>query len=204
MPTDFCGHCRKPASKVCSACKEISYCSLACQKAAWKKHKGVCRVMQDMNIMMDAGKPKVPPPNPGRPGNRCTGCKRGFNEEYKCYRECPDCRYMACERCEVRELEGSCYCPNSNFGHSYCLMEPMTYNTAGPGGKIYSGDRHPKYAKEYREDMYEPEPRACNNCGMVTKILKKEFCKPKSNPLSASEVPWVDMALRFASALTRA
>ncbi|KAJ3545440.1 hypothetical protein NMY22_g2440 [Coprinellus aureogranulatus] len=37
-----CGHPGKPKLQVCSACKSISYCSSACQKAQWKEHKVTC------------------------------------------------------------------------------------------------------------------------------------------------------------------
>ena len=29
--------------KVCSRCRQVSYCSKACQKAAWKRHKETCQ-----------------------------------------------------------------------------------------------------------------------------------------------------------------
>ena len=38
-----CPPCGKPASKVCSSCKEVAYCSGECQKAHWKLHKAACR-----------------------------------------------------------------------------------------------------------------------------------------------------------------
>ena len=36
----YCGHCGKRAPRsLCSRCKVVSYCSPACQKAAWPEHK---------------------------------------------------------------------------------------------------------------------------------------------------------------------
>ena len=71
---------------------------------------------------------------------------------------------------------GTCYCPNSNFGRNYCEMEPRWYHADGTTGRTYRGDRHPDpYDEPYPEDVYEPEPRACENCGKVTKVFKKEY-----------------------------
>ena len=38
-----CGGLGKPKLLVCSSCKSVSYCSVDCQKADWKTHKGTCR-----------------------------------------------------------------------------------------------------------------------------------------------------------------
>lgn len=49
-----CGHChREPeegevAFKKCSRCLDIRYCALKCQKAAWPKHKKVCKTQEEM------------------------------------------------------------------------------------------------------------------------------------------------------------
>ena len=75
-------------------------------------------------------------------------------------------------------LLGTCYCAGSNFGRNYCEMEPRWYHTDG-NGRPYSGDRHPDpWDEPYRDEIYEPEPRACNNCGKVTRIFKEEYRRP--------------------------
>ncbi|KAG9660887.1 hypothetical protein KCU95_g5194, partial [Aureobasidium melanogenum] len=40
-----CANCGsdKPGLKVCSRCEKVKYCNHACQKAAWKSHKKVCK-----------------------------------------------------------------------------------------------------------------------------------------------------------------
>ncbi|KAH0366923.1 hypothetical protein KCU65_g4946, partial [Aureobasidium melanogenum] len=40
-----CDHCGndKPGLKACSRCEKVKYCNHACQKAAWKSHKKVCK-----------------------------------------------------------------------------------------------------------------------------------------------------------------
>lgn len=40
--TPTCPVCQKPATKRCSKCRAVSYCSFACQKHAWPEHKVVC------------------------------------------------------------------------------------------------------------------------------------------------------------------
>ena len=39
---DHCGQCGGTATSRCSRCKMVGYCSVACQKAAWKEHKEGC------------------------------------------------------------------------------------------------------------------------------------------------------------------
>ncbi|KAG9942763.1 hypothetical protein KCU85_g9084, partial [Aureobasidium melanogenum] len=39
---DNCGN-KGPGLKVCSRCEKVKYCNHACQKAAWKTHKKVCK-----------------------------------------------------------------------------------------------------------------------------------------------------------------
>mmetsp|Transcript_16687 Transcript_16687/g.24674 ORF Transcript_16687/g.24674 Transcript_16687/m.24674 type:complete len:87 (+) Transcript_16687:182-442(+) len=49
MDKDKCDHCGKMQSllnkklKECTRCEVIFYCGRDCQKAAWKKHKKVCK-----------------------------------------------------------------------------------------------------------------------------------------------------------------
>ena len=73
---------------------------------------------------------------------------------------------------------GTCYCPNANFGKSYCRMEPRWYHNNGRG-RAYAGDRHPDaMGRPYPDEMYDPTPRACDCCGTVTKVFKKEYRDP--------------------------
>lgn len=43
--TDKCGNCGTSSGslKACGACGKVKYCGQACQKAAWKEHKGQCK-----------------------------------------------------------------------------------------------------------------------------------------------------------------
>ena len=43
-----CATCGQPTSKKCAGCGQVSYCSHACQKRGWKRHKKVCRPPADM------------------------------------------------------------------------------------------------------------------------------------------------------------
>ena len=43
-----CATCGQPTSKRCAGCGQVSYCSHACQKRGWKRHKKVCRPPTDM------------------------------------------------------------------------------------------------------------------------------------------------------------
>lgn len=57
-------------------------------------------------------------------------------------------------------------------------MEPRWFHTNGRG-RQYSGDRHPEpYGGVYRSHVYEPSARACDNCGVVTKLFNKEYRDP--------------------------
>ena len=57
-------------------------------------------------------------------------------------------------------------------------MEPRWYHTNGRG-RPYSGDRHPEaFGGVYAANIYEQTPRACDNCGAVTKVFKKEYRDP--------------------------
>lgn len=44
FPTKTCAQCHRNAivAKLCSACKDVRYCSLRCQRAHWKSHKKDC------------------------------------------------------------------------------------------------------------------------------------------------------------------
>ncbi|EMD39661.1 hypothetical protein CERSUDRAFT_150285 [Gelatoporia subvermispora B] len=170
----FCVVCLKDSTLVCSGCKATYYCSANCQQLDWRRsHKRGCKIQQQLNQINAemAAKPSERPPV-----GKCTGCNVKFSEkrEVYCDSECETCGYQACESCAVDHTEGTCYCPNSNFGNSYCEMEPRWYHTNGRGVS-YKGDRHPEGYGEYEDETYEPEPRACNNCGKVTKVLKKEY-----------------------------
>lgn len=55
-------------------------------------------------------------------------------------------------------------------------MEPRWYHQNGRTHEAYRGDRHPQNAiDEYDDDVFEPQERACNNCGKVTKVFKREY-----------------------------
>lgn len=181
--------------------KSQSY-SAECQKADWKTHKKGCKLQQTLNKFNDErnAKPRARPRM-----SHCTGCNVKFSEDYPCDDECPTCGYVACESCICHHSRGkfcwqcghrftvshmhtsdsdgvpsgTCYCAGSNFGRKYCEMEPRWYHMDGDG-KAYDGDRHPySFPDEpYREEVYEPDPRACNNCGKVTQVFKKEYCQP--------------------------
>ena len=43
-----CAACGQPTSKKCAGCGQVSYCSHACQKRGWKRHKKVCRPPTEM------------------------------------------------------------------------------------------------------------------------------------------------------------
>jgi hypothetical protein len=42
----FCGKINGATIMKCSRCKSASYCSKDCQKGDWKKHKGVCKLLE--------------------------------------------------------------------------------------------------------------------------------------------------------------
>ena len=58
-------------------------------------------------------------------------------------------------------------------------MEPRWYHTNGRG-RAYAGDRHPDDAlgRPYPREMYEDARRACDSCGAVAKVFKKEYRDP--------------------------
>jgi hypothetical protein len=41
----FCPECGKPASKTCTRCKAVAYCSFDCQKLQWKANKKECQAL---------------------------------------------------------------------------------------------------------------------------------------------------------------
>ena len=45
-----CEKCSKPASKQCSSCKRVHYCTPACQKQDWKFHKITCQRKHEKQI----------------------------------------------------------------------------------------------------------------------------------------------------------
>ncbi|KAI0770585.1 hypothetical protein C8Q74DRAFT_1202298 [Fomes fomentarius] len=171
-----CSVCFQDATLVCSGCKLQRYCSDACQLANWKAHKKGCKIQQKLN--------KVNAEHDSKPRSRpssgiCTGCNVKFREDYPCEGLCSKCGYAACESCVCHDSRvGTCFCAGSNFDRKYCEMEPQWYHTDG-NGRAYTGDRHPDpFDGPYRDEVYEPEPRACNNCGKVTKVFKAEYRRP--------------------------
>jgi len=42
-PTHKCDVCKTPTTKACARCKTSYFCGAECQKAAWKRHKKVCK-----------------------------------------------------------------------------------------------------------------------------------------------------------------
>jgi len=51
-----CSHCGKECDELkrCSICKHASYCGVACQNAAWKKHKKTCVTLEEAEKRVDA------------------------------------------------------------------------------------------------------------------------------------------------------
>jgi hypothetical protein len=46
-----CSSCGEPADLSCSRCHTTSYCSNACQRSDWKKHKKVCGTSADIKVV---------------------------------------------------------------------------------------------------------------------------------------------------------
>ena len=46
--TATCDHCGKGGRnlKKCSACRVHYFCNATCQRAGWKKHKRICKLLQ--------------------------------------------------------------------------------------------------------------------------------------------------------------
>ncbi|KAJ7141714.1 hypothetical protein C8R43DRAFT_1017061 [Mycena crocata] len=147
--------CGQEAEMRCSGCKLVRYCGAECQKKDWKPHKLDCA------SLLATGKPRT---------THCTGCKVAFGARIGPVDEtCPDCGYTACNDCICHNRRGTCYCPNSNFGHKYCGRVPEWYHYSGRTGQLYRGDNHPdEYDAELHETPagdWEKEPRECGNCG---------------------------------------
>lgn len=118
--TSLCEVCSKSAAKVCSACKNVSYCSVEHQKKDWKRHKSTCKpyivkrndvlgryivASRDISpgtVIIDEPAVMVGPKQDTLP--ICLGChKRLKGTSYLCSK----CRFpMCCEECEkVRNCE---------------------------------------------------------------------------------------------------
>ncbi|ESK85892.1 set and mynd domain-containing protein 2 [Moniliophthora roreri MCA 2997] len=162
----------------CSGCKTAYYCSEKCQKKMWKmSHKSECSIQQKLNEVNEEQAKKLPP----RPrSTHCTGCRIRYDEDYGADQVCPDCGYTTCESCSSHNSRGSCYCPNSNFGHKYCEQEPKWYQMSSHTGKLYRGDYHPESVWDVNPrthpELFEDEARTCNNCGEIKRCLKKDVC----------------------------
>lgn len=122
------------------------------------------------------------------------------------YKHCNDCDWTICEACTRPENQGrslsnpihslgdsnptcsgtpiidrppgTCRCPTSNFGVSYCLSGPSYLDGDNANRTPYRGDRHPPIAGSgYDENAYEAKERACRTCGVIARCLKKERLK---------------------------
>ena len=53
----MCEHCCSVARKMgsCKQCKHATYCSAACQTAAWKAHKPACASLADPQLTTELG-----------------------------------------------------------------------------------------------------------------------------------------------------
>lgn len=110
-----------------------------CQHASWATHKKECkinRMIYDMEQKKEKEAAQRPIQKPRT--THCTGCNVKYSEDYESDQICPDCGYTTCESCSCHNSRGestifiyfyyrlltsptgSCYCLNSNFGHSYC------------------------------------------------------------------------------------
>jgi len=81
-PKQGCAYCSEPTcSKVCSLCRDVSYCSKGCQQAHWKAHRKECARKYEP-------KPKEAP----KIENPCVRCgKQGLHESsgsWYCSHEC--------------------------------------------------------------------------------------------------------------------
>ncbi|KAJ6459488.1 hypothetical protein C8R47DRAFT_1162158 [Mycena vitilis] len=165
--------CGELANLKCSACKTARYCGKECQRLEWKAHRKECRLLAGKL----AGAKFHNDQNDGKPPKtHCTGCNLRFgrNTEPEPDTICPDCGYVACSDCVCHNRRGTCYCPNTNFGHYYCERVPEWYHFCGRTGEMYKGDNHPEdhlaTSHEVPASQWEKKPRKCGNCG------KKKLC----------------------------
>ncbi|XP_050268164.1 ubiquitin carboxyl-terminal hydrolase 18-like isoform X1 [Quercus robur] len=73
MPNEdtACAHCRNPATKKCSGCKAVRYCSHKCQEAHWKSgHKTKCKDLRPPGVNSTAGSGRK---TSGLGGKICSG-----------------------------------------------------------------------------------------------------------------------------------
>ncbi|KAJ7704315.1 hypothetical protein B0H17DRAFT_1126681 [Mycena rosella] len=101
------------------------------------------------------------------------------------FKHCTACDWTICKDCTHPQNQGipyfdrptgTCRCPTSNFGVSYCLSTPSYLD--GDGDKAYHGDRHPPMAGSgYAESSFEKKDRECRTCGAHVRHLKKEHLK---------------------------
>ncbi|KAF8208274.1 hypothetical protein K438DRAFT_1813718 [Mycena galopus ATCC 62051] len=101
------------------------------------------------------------------------------------FKHCKECDWTICEDCTHPQAQGTpyfdrppgtCRCPKSNFGVSYCLS--TTSYLDGDGRKPYHGDRHPPMAGSgYSEASFESGERRCRTCGVMARHLKREHLK---------------------------
>ncbi|KZV86224.1 hypothetical protein EXIGLDRAFT_653423 [Exidia glandulosa HHB12029] len=171
--------CPNEGTKRCSGCKTVYYCSENCQKSAWAAHKKGCQINAMLNKFNDEHAARLAADTTKPSKKKCTGCGVKFDEEYYIDEgPCPDCGYVACESCSCHNSRGSCYCEKSNFGHKYCEREPQYYHISSRTGRLYKGDYHPdtttsEIDHETHPELFEKEPRECNNCGEVKYCLLK-------------------------------
>lgn len=76
-----CANCIAPSPDLvtCSACKLAKYCSKACQKSNWKKHKTVCKILQSFRLISSS-----------IPGDFVLG-RLGLIQKFRCFKNlCKD------------------------------------------------------------------------------------------------------------------
>ena len=95
----ICSQCgtQCPPTKRCAMCKQVNYCGVECQRAAWKQHKKTCK----------------PPP----PSALWTAAAEGFSEEV---------RHLLADRPDMEE-RGSYYQTSplhvaASQGHEQCVL----------------------------------------------------------------------------------